>query len=376
MLHFVHLRPWDIANSPIGQELKRLGVPHQFLGTPVNLRYRWRMELFLRIYPLLAVRLLAAAWASMWSARSSPSAVLVSSDIEAVMFGLIRSALRRPTLIVLQTLIITPRSSRWANLAYMAYWRLILGLIDVGVCHARSEIAEYERLFPAHGHKLVFIPYGTTVNRRSPSSAPPPPDDVPTIVTAGRSGRDYLTLARAVEGLPCRLTIICDVAGPLRTLPASEQIEIARTCFDHEYLDRLAQATIVVVPLSVHHASAGQMVLLQAAALARPVVITRTATTIDYATDGKDGLLVPMGDVATLRQTLAYLLGNAELRRLLGQAASDRFVRHHSTEAYVRNLVQIVQSRLGAAASGGRPGEGGSLPAHLGLEPFQPHANP
>ena len=359
MLHFVHLRPWDIATSPIGQELRRLGVPHQFLGTPVNLRYRWRVELFLRVYPLLVVRLLATALRSMWSARSSPKAVLVSSDIEAIVFGLVRSMLRRPTLIVFQTLIVTPRSSRWANLAYMAYWRLILGLIDIGVCHARSEIVGYERLFPVHGHKLVFIPYGTTVNRCSLSSVPPPLDNVPTIVAAGRSGRDYLTLARAVEGLRCRLTIICDTAGPLRTLPASEQIEIARTCFDHEYLDRLAHATIVVVPLSVHDISAGQMVLLQAAALARPVVITRTATTIDYATDGKDALLVPMGDVATLRQTLAHLLGNAELRRLLGQAASDRFVQHHSTEAYIRNLVQVVQSRLGTAVSGGHvPGHG------------------
>ncbi len=100
------------------------------------------------------------------------------------------------------------------------------------------------------------------------------------------------------------------------------------------------------MPLAVHDISAGQMVLLQAAALGRAVVITRNATTVDYASDEEDALLVDLGDEAGLRQAMRRLLENPDLRDRLGRAASARFDRQHSTEAYVRGLVAAVESRL------------------------------
>ena len=345
MLHFLHLGAWDIEASPFGKELKRLGIAHRFFITPVNLRYRSIAGLLLRIYPQLILRTLGSAMRSLAFSQPRPTAVIVSSDIQALIFGALRTILRRPTLVVFQTLIVTPRGSPMANALYMAYWRLIMATIDVGICHSRAELASYARLFPRAARKLTFLPYGTTVNDRAALLATAPTGDgTPVVVTAGRSGRDYPTLARAIAGLPCRLKIICDIAAPVADVTLSDQIEVVRDCFDDCYMKALASAVFVVVPLGVDDISAGQMVLLQAAALGRAVVITRTATTVDYASDEHDALLVGIGDVGALRHAMTRLLDDAALRLQLGTAASDRFDREHSTEAYVQGLVSIAEA--------------------------------
>ena len=349
MLHLSHLHAWDIEGSPFGAELRRLGVAHRFLPTPVNMRYRSVAGLLLRVYPNLVRRTLATAIASLLRGRPAPDAMVVSSDIEALIYGTLRTVLRRRTLVVLPTLIVTPRRAPLLNAIYMAYWRLVMATIDLGICHARAELATYARLFPRHARKLAFVPFGTTVtDREELQRAPPLGDGVPVIVTAGRSGRDYPTLARAIEGLPCRLLILCDVGAALAGVPAREQIEVVRDRFGDAYLETLAASAFVVVPLAVDGVSAGQMVLLQAAALGRAVVITRTATTVDYATDGQDALLVGLGDTDGLRQAIVRLLDDADLRARLGRAAAARFDREHSTEAYVRGLVAAIDGRLAA----------------------------
>lgn len=350
MLHFVHLRPWNIETSPVGEELKRLGIAHRFLIAPVNLRYRSRIELLLRIYPTLLFKMLVVAIQSLISSQPRPDAVLVSSDVEALVFGAIRTLTRRRTLIVFQTLIITQRKSRIANALYLAYYRFIMAAIDLGICHARAELSTYGVLFPRHAHKLVFVPYGITVDNRDALAATPPlGDGLPMIVTAGRSGRDYPILAQAIIGLPCRLKIICDVAASLAGIPFSNQIEIMDHCFDDDYLKTLASAAFVVLPLRVDDISAGQMVLLQAAALGRAVIITRTNTTVDYAIHEQDALLVDIGSISSLRDAIVRLLHDPVLCNQLGAAASDRFNRDHSVEAYVRRVVSIVNTRCSDA---------------------------
>ena len=343
MLHLLHLGQWDIAKSPIGQELRRLRIEHRFLGSPVSLRYKSKAELFLRIYPVLAWVTFRSAVQSLLLSRPAPDAVIVSSDVEALVFGTVRILLRRRTLIVFQTLIITPRGSRFANALYMRYWALLLAVIDLGICHSRLEPERYARLFPRYGHKLAYVPFG--VSTEFVIEAPPDrAGSLPVVVTAGRSGRDYPTLARAIDGLACRLRIICDIHGPLAGVAPSPQIEVVTNCFDRDYLQALADAAFVVVPLGVDDISAGQMVLLQAAALGRAVVITGTATVVDYAADGEDALLVPRGDVAALRGAIRRLLDDPALAGRLGAAAAARFRRDHSKEAYMRNVVREIEA--------------------------------
>lgn len=66
------------------------------------------------------------------------------------------------------------------------------------------------------------------------------------------------------------------------------------------------------------------LVLLEAGAQGLPLLAGDTGGVGEVVADNKSGLLVPVGDVAALSAALARLIGDAELRRRLGQGARAR----------------------------------------------------
>ncbi|HUB48404.1 MAG TPA: glycosyltransferase family 4 protein [Acetobacteraceae bacterium] len=340
-------------SKPFGRELKRLGVPHRFYSTPVNQSYRTRFGLLCRIYPTLIFWATISSIRSLLFSKPNPAAVVVTSEIEALIFGCVRTLLRRRTLVVLPTLIITPSQSKLANMLYMFYWRMVIAVIDIGICHSRAEISSYNKLFRSSKGKLLYIPFGLTLEARTALlTTPPLGDGLPVVVTAGRSGRDYRTLVEAIKGLPCRLKIVCDLDAPLSDIAQSDQIDIVRDCFGSDYLRMLAGASFVVIPLAADNVSSGQMVLLQSFALHRAVIITRTATTVDYATDKETALFVPRADIPALRSAVIRLLEDPDLRMQLGCAGALRFDQEYSAESYARSLVAALTSRIRGNTTG------------------------
>ena len=344
MFHFFPRYTKDASDTPFGSELRRLGVPHRFFGAVLSHRYRSRLELLFVIHSKLLWFSLRNAWRSLVTSRPAPTVVVINSDVETLVFGLFRWVLRRRVLIVFETFIFVPKGG-WLGRLHQRYIALILRIADVAICHARLEVAACQRHFPRARARFVFVPYGTTLTHRQDlmarHAAAAEAGDV--VVSAGKSGRDYATLARGAEGLPCHVQIICDFAAPVAALRHSDRLQVLRDCYGNDYLEALARAKIVVIPLAVNDISAGQMVLLQAFALKKPVIITRTLTTEDYAVDGEDVLMVPMGDADAMRLALQRLLTDDALRRRLADQGERRFVEVNSTEAYVRHLVAMVR---------------------------------
>jgi glycosyltransferase involved in cell wall biosynthesis len=344
MLHFFPHYADDVDGHPFAEALRDLGMPHRIFARRIDRTYRTRLGLFAVVYPRLAWFAAQDAVRSLIRSRPRPTAAIIGSVVEALVFGLLRRLLRLDTLIVFQSLIITPRRTLVARALSRGYFALVLRLIDLGICHSRSEREDYRARFPRARCRFAFVPYGTTVHDRATAAAVPEKTGV--LVSAGRSGRDYRTLAAAIRGLDCRLRIICNVPAALDGVKADGQISILPDCFGWDYILALAEAQIVVVPLAAESVSAGQMVLLQARALGKPTIISRTRTTVDYATDEEDALLVGIGDMHAMRAAIVRLLTDARLRQRIGSNARRGFERENSTEAYIRNLVTAVESAL------------------------------
>jgi glycosyltransferase involved in cell wall biosynthesis len=66
------------------------------------------------------------------------------------------------------------------------------------------------------------------------------------------------------------------------------------------------------------------VVLMEAAAMAKPVVATNIRGCRDVVTDGVTGLLVPPHDPEALARALLQVLRDADLARRMGQAARVR----------------------------------------------------
>jgi glycosyltransferase involved in cell wall biosynthesis len=161
--------------------------------------------------------------------------------------------------------------------------------------------------------------------------------DIPIILAAGRlvPQKDFATLIHAFARLrqhrPARLLILGE--GPLReslehqaqTLGVQADLEFAgHVSNPFKYM---ARCTIFVLS-SLHEGLPG--VLIQAMACRAPVISTDCpfGPTEIITAPGQDGLLVPVGDAATLAEQLQHLLDHPDLRTTMSanaQRSAARF---------------------------------------------------
>ena len=348
LIHFFPTYSKDAKNSPFAQELVSLGVPHQLFPGEVILRYQSRIWLLLLGWPKMAWFALNSAIRSLLMSKTYPDSVVVGSHIEALVFGLFRATLlRKKPEIVLLGFIMTARRNHLVNTMRRIYFGFVFSIVDKVICHSTLEVQRYTRLFSnsrsAHA-RFVYIPYGLYISGRDAQTqlSKTADDNRPYILAAGRSGRDYATLFQAIESHDIDLHVVCDSDNALAGLTIPSNVSILRACYDSGYVNELRNCLFVVIPLGVNDISAGQMVLIQAMAFAKPTIITRTATVEEYVVHGKQSLLVSQGSVAELRAAINRLINDSELAAQLGSNAVASFENSFSMKAYVRHLVDSV----------------------------------
>ena len=354
--HFFPRFDRNAADSPLGDALRSLAIPHSIFATSVSLTYKYRLQLLLIGYPRLACSAFVVAMKSMFGWRfdrgaKPPTVSIISSDVEVLMFAIVRALpfAAKPRF-VLMPFIFTQRRSEFINRVRLFYYRFVMRRVSCAICHSSLETKRYEEMFAGCGTHFVFVPWGTYVPTPKEISADlvplRPEKEVPRIVTAGRSGRDYPTLVAAVSNLRCKLTIICNEQSALGGIAPSEQVEILTNIFGAEYLVHLLRADLVVVPLQVDDISAGQMVLIQAMAYARPLVVTDTPTVGDYLVNDETALLVPRGNIVAMEAAIKRVLDDPAAAAAMGERAKARYVSHFSIEQHVHALVHAVTQTL------------------------------
>lgn len=343
MLHFFPTFSNDASKSPFAQELRALGVPHRLFAGKVSLRYQSRLGMVLLGWPQLAWFALKCALRSLVWSRPRPSAVIVGSDIEAIIFGLVRLLRWSPApRIVLLGFILTARRSALANRVRLCYFKFVFFFVDQVICHSRLEVRRYQDLFGTKKTQFVYIPYGLHITGREQKIPDESRTVRPCILAAGRSGRDYRTLLAAVADLPVDLHIVCDRKDAFTGLDIPPNVTVLDHCYDGEYVRELRHAHMVVIPLSVSDISAGQMVLIQALAYGKPTIITSSPTVQEYVRDQEHALLVPLGKPDALRAAIERLLTDATLAATLSANAAAIFEQRFCMRAYVGNLVDSV----------------------------------
>ncbi len=161
--------------------------------------------------------------------------------------------------------------------------------------------------------------------------------DPPEILFAGRLSpeKGIRELVTAANGLP--LVVAGD--GPLR-----DEVPGALGFVPHDELERLfARAAVVACP-SLREGFG--VVCAEAMAHARPVVATDVGGLRELVVDGETGLLVPPGDVPALRSAIQCLLGDAELRRRLGEAGRARIAEHFTWKRFTDDTLRAYEDAL------------------------------
>jgi glycosyltransferase involved in cell wall biosynthesis len=118
------------------------------------------------------------------------------------------------------------------------------------------------------------------------------------------------------------------------------------------------ECDLLVVPTT---ADTGPLwVFMEAMAMRLPVIGTDTGANKELVQHGKTGLIVKIGDGAELGAAIETLLGDAELRRAMGERGRELVEARHSARINVplilARMKRAVDERRGADSKGSRRG--------------------
>lgn len=343
MIHFFFTYTDDASNTPFVHALAESGIAHEVYTRELDFSYQHRAQLLLlRIPKLVWYSLKSVRW-SLWRSRSGrPDIVIPVSHLQALLFLLARALVRRRYSIVLLGFIYTKRKGWLLSWLRKRYFTALLQRMDGIICHSEIEVTQYADEFGCP-QLLRFVPLGLNVQGHQTDAAFRVPGSSYAL-SAGRSGRDYGTLCAAFSGINHPLRIICDNKAALAGAPLTPNIQILDHCFAAEYLEQLRGADIVVVPIAVDDISAGQMVIIQAMALRKPIVTTRTATIGHYVKHDWNGLLVESGNADDIQQNIRRLVADPALGQRLANNAYQTFLDSFSMPAFARAVVATAQA--------------------------------
>lgn len=242
--------------------------------------------------------------------------------------------------IVIAQLIIPQRQPGLNQFFRETFIRYALKRVDSVIVYSTIEAEFYEKMYGNGVTQFTFLPLGIELSNHRPAS------DENYIFSGGRSNRDYATLAKAVAGLDCEVKIaaqrfnVADIEMP-------ENVQLYFDVYGENFNKLMAGASIVVIPLERADESSGQLVLLNAMAFGKPIIITKSRGVEDYIRDGDTVITIPKKNAFALRTELDGLLNSPEERAKLGAAARES-VKQFSIAKQGERVAAFMLERLNA----------------------------
>ncbi len=213
---------------------------------------------------------------------------------------------------------------------------------DGVVTISESEENALRALFPHK--KTLFLHLGTDIEFFKPQKVP----EENFILSIGRDpGRDFKTLFEAVKDLDIevKITALPNQLKHLEPLPKNVTVH---NFTPQELVEQYARAKLVVLPLNIpdheRNNAMGCSTLVEAMAMGKAIVVTRTNTMESYVEDGRSAALVERNNERALHATIERLLRNKDERRKLGENARAFAVEQCSADQFAEKLSSYFTS--------------------------------
>lgn len=238
---------------------------------------------------------------------------------------------------------------------------LLRQYVDYFIAISREIDAELESIgIPPE--RRAFIPNGVDLER----FAPPPGTERATlrsalglpdglmVISAGRLVPEkrvdnLLSIWNTVRAAHDNAYLLILGSGEEET--RLRRIAGAGVCFlgkVEDVLPYLQSADLFVLPSATEGLSNA---LLEAMACGLPAVATSVGGTADVIEHSVNGWLVPPEDISSLKESVIYLLGQAALRKSLGEAARRRVVSDYALTSVAGRLRNLYASLVAEGAS-------------------------
>ena len=212
------------------------------------------------------------------------------------------------------------------------------------VSYAESEAEQLRDWLGPDGAPVVFVPFGVDAAAFRPLGG----DTDTDLVSVGADPRrDFVLLLGVAQRHPelsVRIVASAEHARGLGQLPDNVAVETDIPLADVRA--RLAAARVVALPVRDNSYSGATTTLLQAMALGKPVVVSRTdAIATGYSLeDGVNCRLVEPGDGEAFERAVLEMLTGADAAAAIGIRAREAVERSLTWERYTNALWQLVSA--------------------------------
>lgn len=225
-----------------------------------------------------------------------------------------------------------------------SYLRAI-GAVDAVVAYGSAEADELRAWLGqlAAPPPVHFVPFGVDTTLLAPDGRAP---DLDVVSVGADPQRDYAMLAEVAARTPgVAYTVVASSDQARAFVGAPPNVIVELNASFSASLDVLRRARVVVLPVRENAYSGGTTVLLQALALGKPVVVSRTRAIADgYGLgDGETCRLVPPGDADAFAAAVEELLSDERAATALGQRARAHVERRLGWGRYVAGLADVLR---------------------------------
>jgi glycosyltransferase involved in cell wall biosynthesis len=221
------------------------------------------------------------------------------------------------------------------------------------LCLSKNVLSQLEKEFNVGEGKACLLDWGIDLPfYEKPSNEVSIDHETSFFVSAGKSGRDHNTLAKAFFGINYPLKIYCSEQSAPTVSDLSSNIIVR---FNHpthnaiSYNDLLVEykkSYAIAIPLIDTDSLAGLTSLLDGMAMGKPVVMTKNdQVDIDIEKEGI-GIWVDPGDVKGWQKAVTYLLTHPQEVKEMGNRGYYLCKSKYNLEIFSANLARIFKDSL------------------------------
>jgi glycosyltransferase involved in cell wall biosynthesis len=280
-----------------------------------------------------------------WRRRGRYDAIVTDGEQVGLPYALLcwfTSRRSRPVHLMIVHIMSVPKKVRLFNLARLR------SRIDVMFVYATSQrrfAIDHLRMAP---DDVVLTTFMVDTEFFSAAKVQPAPRRM--ICSAGLEFRDYATLVDAVRDLDVEVVVAAASPWSKRTSEVADggvpaNVTVCKLSL-FELRQLYADARFVVMPLHPVEFQAGITTILEAMAMGKGIVCSRTAGQTDAIDDGVSGVYVPPADAVALRAAIEQLLDDEALATRLGEGARAWAVREADISAYIQRIIAEIDRRV------------------------------
>lgn len=243
---------------------------------------------------------------------------------------------KKKTNLIIMTFIYKPKKGLIGRI-YKCFMTFIVQskYIDKMIVFSKNEIDYYSTIFNVPVSKFFYTPLSI-----SEGNKPIVDENLRNekyVFSTGRSNRDYTTLINVFRQIKHPLHIACN---ELRNNVMSSNIHVYGNMFGDEMRNHMYNSFCVAIALKDSNISSGQLVLLQAMQMGKPIVCTRCSAISDYLRDGYNALLVNTEEEWI--QAIERLYADVDLYNTLSLNAYNEYLTNYSSDCMAKSIGKLI----------------------------------